>query len=71
MPFSYKPLWKTLIDKGLKKGDLELIAQVSHNIIAKMGRNEPVSLQALERICLALDCGLSDIVVIVSEKGER
>lgn len=65
MTISYNPLWKTLIDKEMKKGDLEDLAQISHNIMAKMGKNEHVSLQALEKICIALNCDISNVVAVL------
>ena len=64
MAISYKKLWKLLIDKGMKKGDLILAAGVSSNIIAKLGRNEYVSMESLEKICISLNCDIGDIVSV-------
>lgn len=71
MALSYKPLWKLLIDKGINKGDLAKTAGISHNVIAKMGRDEYVSLQVLDRICCALNCDFSDIVTALNKGDER
>lgn len=67
MPFSYKKLWIKLIEENIRKSDLIDIASISGNIMAKMGRNEPVSLQSLEKICLALNCDIGEIIEIVRE----
>jgi len=67
MPFSYKKLWIKLIEENIRKSELLDIASISGNIMAKMGRNEPVSLQSLEKICLALNCDIGEIVEIVRE----
>ena len=64
MSFNYNKLWKLLIDKGMKKGDLILAAGVSSNIIAKLGRNEYVSMESLEKICISLNCDIGDIVSV-------
>ncbi len=67
MPYNYNKLWKLLIDKGMKKGDLMTVSGVSSNIIAKLGRNEYVSMESLERICISLNCDIGDIVSVKSE----
>lgn len=69
MDISYNRLWKLLIDKGIKKTQLKSLAGVSTNVIAKLGKNEPVSMETLAKICTALECGLDDIVEI-QKKGE-
>lgn len=71
MIYSYNRLWKLLIDRGLTKTELKSIAGVSTNIIAKMGKGEPLSMDSLAKICVALNCTLDDIVEINSdaEKG--
>lgn len=63
---SYKPLFKMLIDKGMKKKDLAEKAGISIATITKMGRvGSHVNTDVLERICFALDCKLGDVVEIV------
>ena len=66
---SYKKLWKLLIDRGINKTDLKDLAGVSTNVIAKLGKNEPVSMETLAKICAALNCDVSDIVEISGNKG--
>ena len=65
--FSYKPLVKLLVDKGLRKKDLCKIADISPATVTKMGKSGHVTTEVLLKICLALDCGLYDVIEIVSD----
>ena len=65
MKICYKPLWKLLIDREIKKKDLCTIAGVSPASITKMGKCGHVSTQTLSKICLALDLSLDDIMEII------
>lgn len=67
MTFNYNKLWKLLIDKRMTKTQMRLEAGISTNILAKMGKGEPVAMESLAKIATALNCGLDDIVEI--EKG--
>lgn len=69
MAYSYKKLWKLLIDRDLKKKDLAAIAGISQYTVTKMSKGENVNLDSLAKVCQALDCGLDDIVEIVSSKN--
>ena len=64
IPISYNKLWKLLIDKSMNKTQLKDAAGLSTNIIAKMGKDEPVSLETLVKICLVLSVDIGDIVEI-------
>ena len=66
---SYKKLWKLLIDKNLKKKDLQKMAGISSSSIAKLGRNENVNTEIINKICHALDCDTSDIMEMESEEA--
>ena len=70
MAVSYKKLWKLLIDRDMKKKDLQRLSGVSASTIAKLGRNETVTTEVLEKICLALNCELSDIAEICDNTRE-
>jgi len=59
---SYKKLWKLLIDKDLKKKDLQRLAGISSASVTKLGKNENVNTVILEKVCRALDCDIGDIV---------
>ena len=62
MAISYNGLWKLLIDKNLKKGDLQDRIGISSSTLAKMAKGECVSMNVLERICEDLECDFGDIV---------
>ena len=61
MHISYNKLWKKLIDKGWKKKELLEKARLSPVTMAKLGKNQTVSMDVLKRICSALDCDIGDI----------
>ena len=62
MSVSYSKLWKLLVDKRMNKSQLREAAGISTNAVAKLGRNEPVSLETLEKICSALNCNIEDVM---------
>lgn len=64
MTVNYKKLWKLLIDKDMKKKDLAELAGISNTSIAKIGRNENITMDVLVKICTALNCEIGDIVEI-------
>lgn len=68
MRFSYAKLWKLLIDKKMVKRDLMEATGVTSSTIAKMGKEQPVTLEVLGRICKALDCNIGDIVEVIFDE---
>ena len=62
---SYDPLWKKLIDVKLTKTELAQKAGISRTTVSKMGRNEPVGLDVVLKLCNYLDCGIEDVVNIL------
>lgn len=62
MSISYDKLWKMLIDKKMNRTELKEAAGISFNVLAKMGKNEFISMESLCRICSTLECDLGDIV---------
>lgn len=62
MAASYKKLWKLLIDKDMKKKDLQSLAGISNYTISKLNRGENVTVDILEKICGALNCSINDIL---------
>lgn len=67
MTISYKKLWKLLIDKEMKKIDLEKEAGISHYAMYKLGRNENVTVDVLAKVCKALNCTMDDILEIIND----
>ncbi len=62
MAISYNKLWKLLVDKGMNKTELRKKAQISTNAMAKLGKNENVSIDTLTKICDVMNCNIGDIV---------
>ena len=68
MVISYKKLWKLLIDKDMKKKDLQQLAGISAASVTKLGKNENVNTEIIEKICTALRCDVGDIMEMTEEK---
>lgn len=71
MSVSYNKLWKLLIDKNMSKTDLRIKADIGTATLAKLGKNQPVSMDVLMKICKALTCNIADIVDILLMEGEQ
>ncbi len=71
MAIDYSGLWKILIDRKMNKSQLKDAAHISTNAVAKLGKGEPVSLETLEKICIALECNIDDIMVFTISKSEE
>ena len=69
MKISYNRLWKLLIDKNMKKQDLQKATGISATCIAKLGKSENITTDVLVRICTALDCKLEDIMELVPDEN--
>ena len=67
MAVSYNKLWKLLIDKGMTKTELRLQTDMSTATLAKMSKNEVVSMDVMLRICKVLDCNVGDIMDATKE----
>lgn len=71
MAVTYTKLWKLLLDKKMKRTDLKTCAGISSNTLAKLGKEEYVSLESLDKICNALSCDLSDVVSVTHSADEE
>lgn len=68
MSISYKPLWHLLLERDMKKLELRDLVGMSNSTLAKLGKNEPVSMDILEKICIKLDCRIEDVVEIKKDE---
>ena len=66
MAVSYNRLWKLLIDKKMSKADLRKAAGIAPNTMTRLRRDEEVTLAVLNRICVALDVNIGDVMEFVS-----
>lgn len=71
MVFSYKKLWKLLIDRDMTRADLRHITGISTATFAKLSKGEDVHTTTLARICEALKCNLEDIAEVKSDEQEE
>ena len=68
MAVSYKRLWHLLIDRNMKKKDLQAAAGISWASITKLSKGETVSMEVLMKICKTLDCNIGDIMDLIPEE---
>lgn len=64
MSICYDRLWKLLIDKKMNRTELKEVSGISFNVLARLGKNEPVSFESIEKICFALNCNIENVVEI-------
>lgn len=62
MSLSYKPLWDMLAEKGISKMEFAKSVEISNATLAKMGKDEAVSLTTIDKICNVYDCDIDNIV---------
>ncbi len=70
MKDSYNKLWKLLIDMNLNKTKLREMAQMSPNTMAKLGKNETISMDIILRICEVLKCDVGDIMETIADEED-
>lgn len=65
MAVTYKKLWHLLIDRNMKKKDLQTLANLTPHAMRKLGNNEAVTTDTLAKICRSLDCSVEDIMEVL------
>lgn len=68
MEVSYNKLWKLLIDKGMNKSKLRTLTGIGTNTLAKLSKNEQVSMDVLMKLCQKLECDISDICEFINKE---
>lgn len=68
--FTYKPLWKLLIDEDMNKKQLMEAIDISKSTMDKMGRNEVVSLEIIDRICSYFGCKIENVIEYCDQRKE-
>ena len=71
MQVSYKKLWKMLIDKDMKKKDLQADAGSSWASVTKLSKGETVSMEVIMKICKTLNCNIGDIMDLIPDEDEE
>jgi len=67
MEVNYNKLWKQMIDKEMKKSDLRELTGIGTNTLAKLSKNQPVSMEVLMKLCEKLECDISDVCEFVKK----
>ena len=67
MAVRYNKLWKILIDKRMKKKDLQEAAHITHYQMMKLARDENITTEIIGRICKALGCTPDEIMEFYDE----
>lgn len=68
MVISYNKLWKLMIDKNLKKMQLKEMVNIGTTTLARLGKNEPVGLEVMMRICKVLECDIGDVMEMIQDE---
>ena len=71
MAYSYNKLWKLMIDRKINKTTLRREAGITSNAMANLGKDQPVNVEVLAKICRVLDCTIDDIMDILPDKGSE
>lgn len=66
---SYKPLWKTLIDRNINKTKLKAMAGFSNGTLSRMGKDQYVEMKHIDNICRVLGCSVSDVIEFLPDEN--
>ena len=69
MAVNYNKLWKLLIDNNMNKTDLRVKADIGTATLAKLGKNQLVSMDVMLRICAVFSCNIADVMDVVPEEN--
>ena len=67
MEVSYNKLWKLMIDRGMNKSELRELTGIGTNTLAKLSKNQAVSMEVLMKICNNLNCDIADVCEFIKE----
>lgn len=70
MAISYNKMKKRMIDLDMKPKDLKACAAISQNVMAKINKNESISIESLEKICRVLKCNIGDVIDFLPEEED-
>lgn len=69
MAVSYNKLWKILIDKKMKKIEMQRLSGISGNVLSRLNKDEYVSMESMEKICSLLQCDIGDVMEFIPKEG--
>ena len=70
MAISYNKFWKRLIDQNLTKMEMMRQSKISSNVLARLGKNKPVSMESMEKICRTLQCDIGDVMEFIPDDAD-
>ena len=70
MKVRYNNLFKLLIDKKMKKTDLAKAAGLTPATLARLSKDEVVSMETIIKICECLDCRIEDVMELYNDNDE-
>lgn len=65
MTVTYTKLWHLLLDKGMKKKDLQQAAELTNHTMLKLRKDQNITTETIGKICKALNCDMNDIMEFV------
>lgn len=71
MAVNYNKLWKLLIDNNMNKTDLRIKADIGTATLAKLGKNQPVSMDVMLKICSVFSCNIADVMDVIPEVNSK
>lgn len=71
MAVNYNKLWKLLIDNNMNKTDLRIKADIGTATLAKLGKNQPVSMDVMLKICSVFSCNIADVMDVIPEVNAK
>lgn len=71
MAVTYKKLWHILLDRNMKKKDLQEVASLTSYAMNKLSRDEAVTTDVLAKVCRSLGCTLNDIMEILPDNKNK
>ena len=68
MATSYKKLWHILVDRNMRKKDLQDLAHLTQYQMNKLARGDDITTDIVGKICAALDVKADDIMEFVPDE---
>lgn len=65
---TYKPLWKTLIEKDINRTQLRSMVGFSNGTLSRMGKNQYIEMKHIDRICQVLQCSIAEVVEVLPDE---
>lgn len=71
MAVCYDKLFHMMIDKRMTNSQLMAKAGFSANIITRLKKHEYISLESIEKLCIAMECSVDDILEFQEKENDN